>query len=163
MPPDHDPRLRAGFAHEQALLARLAPKLISRDYDASFAPIPSKTGDHRRHGDDREAGRHGCARQHHRGRAAGRRPLCAHRAQMVHVRADVRRLPRAGLRAARAVLFLPAAFSRGRPAQRHPHPAAERQAGQSLERLLGGEFLGAEAELSARRAGASPPSWRWSR
>jgi putative acyl-CoA dehydrogenase len=26
----------------EALLARLAPKLISRDYDASFAPIPSK-------------------------------------------------------------------------------------------------------------------------
>ena len=55
---------------------------------------------HRRHGHDREAGRLGCPRQHHprrahRGRSPRRRRhVPAHRPQVVHVRADERRVPR---------------------------------------------------------------------
>ncbi len=48
-----------------------------------------------RHGHDREAGRHRCARQHDP-RGAHRRRIPDHRPQMVHVGADVRCLPGTG-------------------------------------------------------------------
>ena len=74
---------------------------------------------HHRHGHDGEAGRHRRARQHHDGRAGRRRRagrgVHRHRAQVVHVGADVRRLPGAGAGAGRAVLLPDAAL----PARRH--------------------------------------------
>ena len=72
-----------------------------------------------------------------------RRPGCgvpAHRAQVVLLGADVRRLPgaRSGQRRCRRGTFvLPAA---ARPARRHaqrlPHPAAQGQAGQQVQRVV---------------------------
>ncbi len=81
----------------------------------------------RRHGDDREAGRLGRARQHHPRRAAGRRDLRADRPQVVLLLSPVRRLPDARPGARRAVL-LPVRGAR--PGL--PHPAAQGQAGHAL-------------------------------
>ncbi len=66
-----------------------------------------------RHGHDREAGRHRRARQHD-ARRARRRGLPHHRAQMVHVGADVRRVPGAGAGGGGPDLFLHAALCAGR-------------------------------------------------
>ena len=66
-----------------------------------------------RHGDDRAAGRLGRPRQHDARRAgSGDGEYAAHRAQVVLLGADVRRLPRPGAGAGRAVLLPPAARAR---------------------------------------------------
>ena len=59
-------------------------------------PRPREGRRHRRHGHDREAGRLRRAGQHHPGRARRRRRLAAHRAQVVLLGPDVRRVPDAG-------------------------------------------------------------------
>ena len=107
----------------------------------------------RGHGDDREAGRLRRARQHDTGAAAERRRrwrrVRAHGPQVVLQRTDVGCLPRArpdGREPGLAVLLLASADPPGRKPQRVPHPAAEGQARQPLERLLG--------DRAARRLGA---------
>ncbi len=94
---------------------------------------------HARHGDDREAGRHRCARQHHARTAARRRrprrAVRADRPQMVLLGADVRRLPRAGSGAGRAVVLPAAALASRRRPERPVRAAPEEQAGQPLQRL----------------------------
>ena len=85
-----------------------------------------------RHGDDREAGRLGRARQHHARRARRRRRLRDHRPQVVLLGADVRRLPRARA-AARGPDLL---RRRARPGVRDP--AAEGQARHALAAVLRG-------------------------
>ena len=78
------------------------------------------------------------------------RCLPHHRPQVVHVGADVRRVPGAGAGAGRADLFLHAAVSPGRQRQRAAFPAAEGQARQPLQRLVGG---GVRRRLCASRVG----------
>ena len=70
-------------------------------------------------------------------RDAGRRWLSHHRAQMVHVGADVRRVPGAGAGAGRAHLLPHAALPARRQRQRAAFPAAEGQARQPLQCLVG--------------------------
>ena len=107
----------------------------------------------RRHGHDREAGRLRRARQRDHGDAdVGRRGVHPRRAQVVHLRADERRVPGAGPGRRRAHLLPGAAGAR----RRQPQPAGRRtpqgQAGQPLQRVLGARVprhLGA----AARRRG----------
>ena len=62
--------------------------------------------------------------------------VAAHRAQVVLLGADVRRVPHAGPGAGRAVVLPGAPVAAGRRAQRRvPPPAAEGQAGQPVQRL----------------------------
>ncbi len=93
---------------------------------------------HRGHVDDREAGRIRRPRGHHPGDAQRRRQLQPDRAQVVHLGADVRRVPGPGPGARRTVLFLPAAGA----ARRHPQPnvlaAPQGQARQPRQRFVGG-------------------------
>jgi putative acyl-CoA dehydrogenase len=70
----------AALTAQPDLLARTMPVIATRDYDPSFAPWWGKRGRTRQHD----------------ARRAHRRWLSHHRAQMVHVGADVRRLPGAG-------------------------------------------------------------------
>ncbi len=89
------------------------------------------------HGDDREAGRLRRPDEHHDGHAHGRaRGVHPARAQVVHLGADVRRVPRAGAGPGRPVLLPGAARAARRHPEHLPHPAAEGQAGQPLQRLL---------------------------
>ena len=73
---------------------------------------------HRGYVDDREAGRIRRACRHHAGDSQRRRQLQPDRTQVVHLGADVRRLPCAGPGPWRAVLLLPAAH----PSRRHAQP-----------------------------------------
>ena len=88
---------------------RLRPGAESPDHESRY---------HRGHVDDREAGRLRRARRDYPGDAQRRRELPPHRAQVVHLGADVRRVPGAGAGTRWAELFLPAA----NPARRHPQP-----------------------------------------
>ena len=94
-----------------------------------------------RHGHDRETGRHRCARQHHAGRAADRggpgagitpatNGLCRRRWAMP---SWCWRRRRAGCH-----LFLDATLPAGWPGQRSRFPAAQGQARQSLQCVVGG-------------------------
>ena len=106
---------------------------------------------HPGHGHDREAGRVRRARQHHHGHAAWR-CLCIGRAQVVLLRADVRRFPGAGAGAGWAEL-LPDAPAPGRwGPERIPADAAEGQAGRRVERLRRGRVHRC-ACLARRRGG----------
>ena len=98
-----------------------------------------------RDGDDRAAGRLGRACERDHGPPGGR-PLAARRAQVVLLRADERRLPRARA-GPRRPLLLPA---RAGPA-RLPGRAAEGQARQPLERL--GRDRARRRRRPARRRG----------
>ena len=100
------------------------------------AQSPGHQGrDHRGHVDDREAGRLRRARRDYAGHPQRRRQLQPHRAQVVHLRADVRRVSRARPGSRRLVVLLPAA----RTARRHPQPdvpaAAQGQARQPRQRV----------------------------
>ena len=86
-----------------------------------------------RHGDDREAGRLRCARQHDTRRADRQRRISPARPQMVLLRADVRRVSGAGAGAGRPFLLFSAALDAGRPPQRVSPPEAEIKTGQSLQ------------------------------
>ena len=96
----------------------------------------------RRHGHDREAGRLRCACQHHRGPAAERRRprrrVRDHRAQVVLLDPDERRLPGPGSGRRRHLLLPLSALDAGRRAQQLPPPAAEGQARQPRKRLQRG-------------------------
>ena len=88
---------------------------------------PRQARRHHRHGHDGEAGRHRRARQYHACRAGrrrrARRGVHPHRAQVVHVGADVRRLPGAGAGPGRAVVLPHAPLPARRVGQR---PATSR-------------------------------------
>ena len=99
----------AALAAAPALLARVMPKIDSRQYESEFRSWSEKSGDHHRHGHDRETGRHRRARQHD-ARRARRRWLSHHRTQMVHVGADVRCVSGAGASARWAHLLFHAAL-----------------------------------------------------
>ena len=94
-----------------------------------------------RHGDDREAGRLRRAGQHHgrptdqRRRPRGR--VRDHRPQVVLLRPPVRRVPRPRPDRGRHLLLPDAAPAPGWRAQPLPAPAAQGQARQSLQRVLG--------------------------
>ena len=102
----------------------------------------------RRHGDDREAGRLGRARQHHARRRPRRRQLRADRAQVVLLLSLLRRLPHARPDARRAVL-LPVRVERSRL----PHPAPQGQARHALAAVERGRVR-ARARAARRRGGA---------
>ena len=111
-----------------------------------------------RHGDDREAGRLRRPRQHHPRDAAerrrARRRVRAHRPQVVLLGADVRRVPRPRPDRRRALLLPDAALDARRRAQRLPHPAAQGQARQPLQRLQRGRVprrLGAHGRRGGPR------------
>jgi len=110
----------------------------------------------RRHGDDREAGRLGRPGGHHGRHRRRRRHLAAARPQVVHERADVRRVPRSRAGPGRAVVLPRAAGAAGRHAQRLPHPAPEGQARQPLERLLRARVR-RHRRLAGRRGGPRRP------
>src|SRR6201996_9014669 len=98
---------------------------------------------HRRVRHDREAGRLRPAGQRDRGPAAGPRPpgrgtaLPAERAQVVLLGPDERRVLHRGPDRGRARLLLRAALAAGRHPQRLRHPAAQGQAGQPGQRVVG--------------------------
>ena len=103
------------------LAAEWLPRILSGRYDPALHSGGRKDrGDHR-HGDDGEAGRLRRARQHHAGRpyGRGRRRVLAHRAQVVLLGADERRVPDARAAPARAVLLpRPPLAARRRPQRR---------------------------------------------
>ena len=100
LPDHHDPRLH----RRTEVRARAAGEVAGQDRLARLRQAgDAVVGEDRRnlrHGHDRAAGRHRCARQHHRGGTA-RRPRRDQRPQVVHVGADVRCLPGAGAGAKR--------------------------------------------------------------
>ena len=167
--PDLDDLLRDARAAQAAGAGRrvgaaLPVALLRR---RTARPRAGQDGRAVRHGDDREAGRLRRARQHHRRQAAERRRagrrVRDHRAQVVLLGADVRRVPGPGA-GRRGPFVLPAAALHARRrAQPVPHPAAQGQARQPLERLQRGRVPTAPGRgWSARRAAACRRSSRWS-
>ena len=69
--PDHHDDLRrdSGAAERRAAYPRLAADAVFAWHDPRDLPFAQKGRRHDRHGHDREAGRLGCARQHHAGSA----------------------------------------------------------------------------------------------
>ena len=125
------------------------------------APRCGEGGRDGRHGDDREAGRLGRARQQHPGRA-GRRRLAALRPQVVLLGADVGRLPDPGAGAGRPQLLSGAALDARRRAQRAQAGAAEGQARQPGPTPRPRSSITApRRRSSARKAPACAPSSRW--
>ena len=116
-----------------------------------FAPRMAETRQHHRHGDDREAGRFGCARQHDARPSAQcrrRQPaLRTGRAQVVFVGADVRRVSGPRADRARAILFPVAALCAGR----HGHNARNAIRIQRLKDKLG-DWSNASAEVEFQGA-----------
>ena len=142
------------------------PKILARAYDQSFAPAAAKRSvtigmgmTEKQGGTDVRANT--TAAEPDRQRRARRR-ICRHRAQVVHVGADVRRLPGAGTGAGRHLLLPDAALPTRRDRQRAALPAAQGQARQPLQCLLRGGVRG-RARLADRRGGArrGRPSSRW--
>ena len=138
LPDHHDQRLAGGADGQPEAVSRMG----AARHHAQIRPEPEAAGRKdradARHGHDREAGRHRRSRQHDQGRARRQRLLPPDRPQMVHVGADVGRLPGAGAGRRGAVLLPGAAHPRRRHRQRLPLPAAEGQARQPLQRLVGG-------------------------
>ncbi|MNZ45410.1 hypothetical protein D3C78_630640 [compost metagenome] len=142
LPADHDLRRRAGDQ------AAAGPRREVAAEDPRHPVRPAQRADgaegrrHHRHGDDREAGRHRRARQHH-ARLSGccqwsGPALRTGWAQVVLLGADVRRLPDPGADRQGPDLLPAAAPSSGRHAQRVLRAAPEEQAGQLVERLQRG-------------------------
>ena len=133
------------------------------DYDPRFMPADAQARRDAGDGDDREAGRLGRAREHD----DAREPLGDREYRIVGHKwffsAPMSRClpdPRAG--AGRTVVLLPAALHARRRGQRHPHPAAEGQAGRPLQRGLAKSSSGARApRSSATKAAACRSSSRW--
>ena len=143
------------------------PKIEARIYDPRNVPADAEAGRDDRHGDDREAGRLGRARQYDAGDSGRRRGagagLRTRRPQVLRLGADVRRVPRARAGAGRSLVF-------PRPAlapRRNQEPAADRppqaQDGQRLQRVER-DRAARRARLDGRRrkVAASRRSSRWS-
>ncbi len=92
-----------------ALLAQVAPRVTTASYDPAFRPWFEKSGMTLGMGMTEKQGGTD-VRANSTDRNADRRVLFDHRAEMVHVRADVRRLSGVGTGAGRADLFLRAAL-----------------------------------------------------
>ena len=125
------------------LAAEWEPRFISLRYDGERAAAGGRQGGRAvRDGDDREAGRLGRSRQHDHGDPAQRRRargrVRADRPQVVLLGADVRRVPRPRPGRGRALVLLAAPLHSRRRAQPDPHPAAQGQARQPLERVQRG-------------------------
>ena len=157
LPDLHDVRRGAGVAGRRR--DRQGVDAPARVHVLRLRPA-SRRGQGRRagrHGDDREAGRLRRPRQRDdRDADVGRRGVHPRRAQVVHLRADERRVPGAGPGRRRAQLLPGAA----RPRRRQPQPPGRRtpqgQAGQPVERVLRARaprHLGA----AARRRGPGRP------
>ena len=82
-----------------------------------------------------------------RAEPAGDGTFPPHRPQMVHVGADVRRLPGAGASAEGPELFPAAALDAGRRAQRHAYHPAKDKLGNRSNASSEVEFDGAYAQL----------------
>ena len=132
------PALRA----QPEVAAEWEPRFSSLDYDRRMVPVDGEGRGALRDGDDREAGRLRRAREHHDRRAAERRRrrsrVRADRPQVVLLGADVRRLPRPRPGRGRHLLLPPPPLHPRRRAQPLPHPAAQGQARQPLQRLQRG-------------------------
>ncbi len=141
------PALRA----QPALFQDWLPKLASTQYDARFLPLAQKTAVTMGMGMTEKQGgsdvRANSTRAEFEADDAWGRRLSPHRPQVVHVGADVRRLPGAGADGHRLELLLPAAAAARWQRQRAAHPAAEAQARQPGQRQLGGGVRGAAAWL----------------
>ena len=124
--------------HQPDLAAQYEPLLTSRIYDPGLRVPTDQAGSARRHGHDREAGRLGRSHQHHRGDARPPSQACSRLRghKWFTLRADVRRVPGAGAGARRTVVLPGPAHPARRHAQHLPHPAAQGQARQPLERLV---------------------------
>ncbi len=133
--------------------------------DARVRPVvptgPGEGGRDRGHGDDGEAGRLGRAGEHVDGRGGRRRPP-AHRSQVVLLRAGLGSLPHARPDRRRDHLLRGSPLPARRHAQPHPHPAAQGQAGQPLQRV-GRDRVRGRVGTAGRRGGArgSRRSSRW--
>ena len=156
----------ATLRHEPALARSLLPRIITRSYDPRFVPWHKKQAitigmgmTERQGGTDVRANTTAAAPI---GDAGPRQGLCHHRPQMVSVGADVGRLPGAGANQGRVVVLLRAPLHPGRRGEPAQARAPQGQARQPLQRVGRGELSIARlATLSARKAGAWPPSWRW--
>ncbi len=62
----------AALRHQPDIAAQWLPRILASRYDPSSQPVAAKSRRHHRHGDDRETGRLGRARQHHASRAKDR-------------------------------------------------------------------------------------------
>ena len=127
--------------------AAWVPRMLAGAYDPAVAAGGGEGRRDGRHGDDREAGRLGRARQHHPGRA-GRRGLAAHRAQVVLLGADVGRFLTLAQAPGGLTCFLVPRWT----------PAGERNAIQ-LMRLK--DKLGNRANASAEIEYHGAFAWRW--
>ena len=107
----------AALAAEPELAAKLMPEILSREYDPRFRPWWEKAGMTLGMGMTEKQGGTD-VRTNTTARRAGRRRLCRHRPQVVHVGADVRRLSGAGAGAGRAHLPAHAALPSRRVGQR---------------------------------------------
>ena len=168
LPDHHDLRrdaLPQAAARPRRAMAAEDPRARLR---SAQRPRRAEAGPDDRHGDDREAGRLGRARQHdarHSGRRRGAGAgLRARRPQVLRLGADVRRLPGARAGAGRPLLLSRAALAAGRdqePAADHPPQAQDGQRLQRLER----DGAARRARLDGRAGGPrrARRSSRWSR
>src|SRR5689334_19830597 len=109
-----------------------APDLLARIRSPFSTGAPEKFGSCR-HGYDREPGWLGPSHKHDARPAVFRRKFPSLRPQMVHVGADVRRVPCTGSGAERLELFFDAAMDAGRRAQRDSYTSTQGQTRQPFE------------------------------
>ncbi len=140
LPGLHDLRDRPGPAERSRSGPAVRAGADVRGLRPGAAPTRGQARPDRRHVDDREAGRLRRPRQHHPGGpgAGGAGKLPAHRAQVVHVGADERRVPGPRPGARRPVLLPAAPGPAGRHPQWHAPAAAQGQARQPVQRVRGG-------------------------
>ena len=145
----------AALAAEPSVSAKVVPKVLTRKYDAAFAPFWEKSGMTLGMGMTENQG--GTDVRANTTKAAPcRRCLFDRRGQMVHVGADERRLSGAGAGAGRAHLFSDAAFSARWQRQCAALSAPQGQAWQPLQCLKrGGVHRG--FRLADRRGGHRHP------
>ncbi len=145
----------AALAVQPDLLAKTMPVIGTRAYDPGFAPWWTKRGMTLGMGMTEKQGgtdvRSNMTRAERDG--DGYRII---RPQMVHVGADVRRLPGAGAGRRGPDLFLHAALQAGRIGQRDPVPAAQGQARQPLQCVVRGRIRRRLCDAGRRRGQGHP-------
>ena len=127
--------------HTQSLYDEWTPHVPARDLRRAADLRQAEAGHHGRHGDDREAGRLGSARDDHDraasdGCARGGRRISDHRPQVVLLGADERHFSDAGADREGAFRVPRHRLDAGRLAQPAQTPAAEGQVRQQVERRL---------------------------